>query len=67
MKIKKKNQKTIAYILLIISSFVLIFNNMGQFLAFINIPFDAKTQIFISVVGIIVSGIWYLYLEKAIK
>ena len=64
---KKKTKKKIAYFLLMISLFVLIFNNMGQFLTFINIPFTQKTQIFTGILGIIVGFVWYSYLEGAIK
>lgn len=64
---KKKTKKKIAYFLLMISSFFLIFNNMGQFLTFINIPFTQKTQMFTSILGIIIGFVWYSYLEGVLK
>jgi len=64
---KKKTKKRIAYIFLVISTFILIFNNIGQFLTFVSIPFTKTTQIWIGIFGISLSVIWYMYLDGVIK
>jgi len=67
MAFKKKTKKKLAYILLMISAVVLMFNNVGQLLTWFNIPFSRNTQIGVGIAGLIIGFIWYSYLEGAIK
>ena len=67
MRIKKKHKKTAAYILMILAALIIMFNNTGQFLTFMNIPFTKSFQIIIGIVGFIIVTVWYLYLEKVIR
>jgi hypothetical protein len=64
---KKKTKKGIAYTLLVLSTFFLIFNNIGQFLTFVDIPFTRTTQMWMGILGILISIVWYSYLEGAIR
>lgn len=64
---KKNTKKRIAIFLLGISAFFIIFNNAGQFLSFVNIPFSKTFQIYAGIIGAIISFVWYSYLEGAIR
>jgi len=67
MAFKRKTKKGIAYALLMISTFILIFNNAGQFLVFLKLPFTQTFQIYAGILGALVSFVWYSYLEGAIR
>jgi len=67
MKLSKSKRKTIALYLLGISFVVLMFNNIGQSLSFLSIPFTKTIQMYVGGAGIFFSFLWYLYLEGAIR
>jgi hypothetical protein len=67
MKIKQSKKKKLALYALGISTFFVAFNNAGQFLTFLNVPFTKTGQIYIGLICIGISLLWYSYLEGAIK
>lgn len=67
MKFKKKTKKGIAYTLLTISTFILIFNNIGQAFTLVNVPFTKNIQMYAGFIGAVLSFVWYSYLQGAIR
>ena len=68
MKIlKKSTKKKIAYITLLLSTTLLVFNNVGQTFTLINIPFSRESQILVALISMTLCSIWYLYLEGVLK
>lgn len=67
IKFSKKIKRKMAYILLTLSLFVVIFNNAGQFLTFVDIPFSSNAQMYTGIIGAILSFMWYAYLQRSVR
>lgn len=67
MKIKKKNKNMIAYAIMLISTSIVVFNNVGQTINLIQLPFSRTTQLWIGIFSFIAGAIWTLFLEKVFK
>ena len=64
---KKKSKEWISYCIMLISSTIIIFNNIGQSITLIDIPFSRITQYWVAGISFFVGAVWTLYLEKVLK
>jgi hypothetical protein len=67
MSIKKKNKNIMAYAVMLVSTTILAFNNTGQLITLIDLPFSRNTQYWVAGLSFIVGAVWTLYLEKVLK
>lgn len=64
---KKKYKERFAYGIMLVSTILVVFNNMGQTMQLINIPFTKTAQLWTGVFSFIAGAIWTLYLKGVLK
>jgi hypothetical protein len=64
---KKKIKQRFAYGVVLISTIIVVFNNMGQTLQLVNIPFTKTALLWTGVFSFISGAVWTLYLKGVLK
>ena len=64
---KKKNKEIISFWVMLISTIIIVFNNVGQSFTLIDIPFSRNSQFWVGGFSFFVGAIWTLYLRRIIK
>ena len=64
---KRKNKEWLATAIMLISTTIIAFNNIGQSLTLVQLPFSRTTQYWIAGLSLFVGAVWTLYLEKVLK
>ena len=66
-KMKKKNKEWIAYAIMLISTTIVAFNNIGQSITLVQLPFSRTAQLYAGILSFIIGAVWTLYIEKVLK
>ena len=66
-KLSKNVKEMISSLIMIISTFIIVFNNVGQSLQLIQIPIGKIAMYWIAGFAFISGMIWTLYLNKILK
>ena len=67
VKLKKTTREWISIIIMMISTFIVVFNNVGQSFQLIDIPLSKNAMYWIAGLSFIAGMVWTLYLEKVLK
>ncbi len=66
-KISKNMKEWIASIIILVSTFIFIFNNVGQSLQLVQISLSKTAMYWIAGISFVVGVVWTFYLNKVIK
>jgi len=64
---KKKYKQRFAYGIMLVSTTIVIFNNVGQTMTLIEVPFTKTIQYWVAGISFFVGAIWTLYLKGILK
>ena len=64
---KKRTKNNLANIVLILSTIIVVFNNIGQSITLVQLPFSRTAQLYAGIFSFIAGAIWTLYLERVFK
>jgi len=67
MTLKKTTKEWLSVAIMMVSSAVIIFNNIGQSVQLIQIPLSKISMYWIAGISLGIGAIWTMYLEKVIK
>ena len=64
---KKKNKETLSLWIMLISTIIIVFNNVGQSITLIDLPFSRTAQFWVGVVSLLVGIVWTLNLRGILR
>ena len=67
VKMKKKTKNTLSLWIMIISTIFIVFNNVGQSITLLDLPFSSTAQFWAGVFSLFSGIVWTLYLRGVLK